>query len=112
TFEGSLSWVSGSSRQILGYEPEEMMGRPAWDFIHPDDLDSAADRLAGAVDNIEMVDPIALRARHADGSWIAVEVAAALMKDETGTGTELIISIRDVQWRQDALAAVRDSEQL
>jgi PAS domain S-box-containing protein len=33
--------VSPSSASILGYDPEEMIGRSATDFIYPDDLEIA-----------------------------------------------------------------------
>jgi len=36
---GNLVQVSPSSMTILGYQPEEMTGHSAVDFIHPDDLD-------------------------------------------------------------------------
>jgi diguanylate cyclase (GGDEF)-like protein/PAS domain S-box-containing protein len=110
--DGTITWISGASRQVLGYEPAEVIGRPAWDFIHPDDVDSAVDRLLSALDSIEMVDPIALRARHADGRFLAVEVTGSMMQDGVGNDTGLIITIRDVQWRQEALTALRDSERL
>ena len=112
TFDGTVTWISGASHEVLGYEPAEIIGRSAWDFIHPDDVDSAIDRLSGALGSIKLVDPIALRARRADGSFLAVEIAASMMPNEVGNDTELIISIRDVQWRQDAMSALRDSERL
>jgi PAS domain S-box-containing protein len=37
--EGSFVQVSPSSMTILGYEPAELIGHSAVDFIHPDDLD-------------------------------------------------------------------------
>ena len=39
--------VSPSSRAILGYAPEDMIGRNAKDFIFIDDLESAEQRLTG-----------------------------------------------------------------
>ena len=36
---GTLLRVSPSCNQILGYAPEEMAGRSAREFLHPDDLD-------------------------------------------------------------------------
>jgi PAS domain S-box-containing protein len=37
---GTLLRVSPSSASILGYQPEEMVGRSAADFLHPDDLEN------------------------------------------------------------------------
>jgi PAS domain S-box-containing protein len=41
---GNFVQVSPSSMTILGYRPEEMIGRSAVEFIHPDDLDSTRKR--------------------------------------------------------------------
>lgn len=37
---GTFLRVSPSSAAILGYQPEELIGRNAVDFVHPDDLES------------------------------------------------------------------------
>src|SRR5436305_1866818 len=38
--KGNFLRVSPSSMAILGYRPEEMVGRSAAEFIHPDDLEN------------------------------------------------------------------------
>jgi PAS domain S-box-containing protein len=43
--QGRFTRVSPSSRAILGYHPEEMIGRIGIDFIHPDDLDSTRNEM-------------------------------------------------------------------
>jgi PAS domain S-box-containing protein len=45
---GNFIQVSPSVKTILGYEPEEMIGRSAVDFIHPDDLDSTRQEMRAA----------------------------------------------------------------
>jgi PAS domain S-box-containing protein len=45
---GNLIQVSPSSMTILGYLPEEMIGRSAAEFIHPDDLDSTRQEMRSA----------------------------------------------------------------
>ena len=34
---GSFAWVSTSMRAMLGWDPDDLVGRPSLDFIHPDD---------------------------------------------------------------------------
>ena len=46
--KGNFVQVSPSSQSILGYEPFEMVGRNAIDFIHPDDLDIAREEMRAA----------------------------------------------------------------
>jgi PAS domain S-box-containing protein len=45
---GNLVQVSPSSLTILGYEPAEMTGHTAVEFIHPDDLDSTREEMRAA----------------------------------------------------------------
>jgi PAS domain S-box-containing protein len=40
--------VSPSSSAILGYKPDEMIGRSAQDFVHPDDLEHTRDNMRSA----------------------------------------------------------------
>ncbi len=53
---GIIKQVSPSCQAILGYNPDEMVGRVARQFVHPDDLDNTrnemrAARLGGAMRN-------------------------------------------------------------
>ena len=46
--KGALVQVSPSSKAILGYAPEEMIGHSAIDFIHGDDLDRTREEMRAA----------------------------------------------------------------
>jgi PAS domain S-box-containing protein len=46
--KGRFVQVSPSSMTILGYQPEEMIGHSAVEFIHPDDLDSTREEMRTA----------------------------------------------------------------
>jgi PAS domain S-box-containing protein len=46
--QGNFVQVSPSSLGILGYQPEEMIGRSAVEFIHPGDLDSTREEMRSA----------------------------------------------------------------
>jgi PAS domain S-box-containing protein len=45
---GNFIQVSPSAKAILGYEPSEMIGHSAIDFIHPDDLESTRSEMRAA----------------------------------------------------------------
>jgi PAS domain S-box-containing protein len=51
--EGSFLYVSPAVKRIYGYSPEELVGHPFTDLVHPEDLsrvlDSFRDALAGSV---------------------------------------------------------------
>jgi len=66
--QGRLSYVSPASLSILGFRPEELLGRDPFDFVHPDDLEQVR-----AVINRVRLDPsqpreTEYRLRYADGS--------------------------------------------
>ena len=84
--------VSPAVRRILGYEPEDLIGRKAADHIHPDD--HARLRAAGpsAVDGAAT--PV--RYRHRDGRWVQMEAATRVARDEQGGVAEFVTSLRDV----------------
>src|SRR5215813_12444527 len=63
---GNFVQVSPSSRVILGYEPSEMVGRSAVEFIHPDDLDNTRDEMRSARRGQQMRS-FEARYRHQDG---------------------------------------------
>jgi PAS domain S-box-containing protein len=46
--QGAFSQVSPSSATILGHRPDEMIGRSAVDFIHPEDLDNTREEMRAA----------------------------------------------------------------
>ena len=97
---------------MLGYTADEIIGRSAFDFVHPDDRPLALERLATAIDDINQVDPVTVRAACADGSWLTIEIAGAPVVDAFGTVVDMTVNLRDVKWRQDALEALRASERL
>jgi hypothetical protein len=37
----AASFRERGQRHLLGYEPDELIGRPATEFVHTDDLDTA-----------------------------------------------------------------------
>ena len=69
-------------------------------------------RLAHALDAIDSVNPIAVRASRIDGSWLPVEIAGGSIRDENGGVAGLVLNIRDIRWRNEAVDALRSSEQL
>ena len=39
TPEGVYTYASSACRSLLGYDPEELVGRDAYEFLHPDDVE-------------------------------------------------------------------------
>jgi PAS domain S-box-containing protein len=66
---GNFVQVSPSVANILGYRPEEMVGRSAVDFIHPDDLESTREEMRAARRGLQ-VRSFEARYPHKDGQHI------------------------------------------
>lgn len=99
---GTLWYANGSVRRALGYEPEEMVGRNVADYIHPDDLAMAADRLTTLHDGVET--PITvLRLRASDGTFRWWEISSGDLRDPIAGGR--VLTCRDVTARIDDDAA-------
>lgn len=72
--DGDYTWVSSDSEELLGYKPKELIGRNAWELIHPDDHpDTRASQWT--VQNGEPV-KVVYRLKRKDGKWRVVESTA------------------------------------
>ena len=95
---GRLTYVSPASLQLLGYAPEELVGRTTLDFVHPDDADTfrqPRERLA-----LELREhaspPVVYRFRHRNGEWIWLESHPTAVFDDQGRPAEFITVTRDI----------------
>ncbi|MEY2434408.1 MAG: hypothetical protein QOC92_4133 [Acidimicrobiaceae bacterium] len=104
-YAGQISYASEASFKVLGYRPEDLVGRPATDLVHPDDLEWLRDRLAADLANNSVAQPVELRARRADGNWIHLEAVVANLLDRPSVrGT--VVNARDITERKQAEAAL------
>ena len=60
-------WVSPSLTPTFGWEPVELVGRSAVDFIHADDLPGMAEKIQQA--SLDATVTFRFRFKHRDGSW-------------------------------------------
>jgi diguanylate cyclase (GGDEF)-like protein/PAS domain S-box-containing protein len=106
------TYVSPSSREILGYEPHELIGKRPANMAHPDDFEQVSDSYHDLMSGQERVMTIT-RILHRDGRWIWIEVhKRALLDPETGAPIGIIGSMRDISARKAAEESVRASETL
>ena len=105
--EGVLLYVSPASEALLGLAPERMVGRSAFEFIHPDDRAILVDRLRISVAMSSAGPAAEFRMVRRDGLIVWVEAAGSPIVDETGHVSELQVSIRDVTERRRTEARFR-----
>ncbi|MFZ5646122.1 MAG: PAS domain S-box protein [Bacillota bacterium] len=98
---GAVRYASPSVKKLHGYDPEYLAGRPILDFIHPDDVASAAATLAETLADPDNVRRLEVRVRHRDGSWRFVETTGRNLLDDPSV-EGIIINARDVTERKKA----------
>ncbi|HXQ20644.1 MAG TPA: PAS domain S-box protein [Candidatus Acidoferrales bacterium] len=112
--DGTFREISPSIRVLLGYEVSELLGRNAFDLVHPDDRAAVQADFASRVAQPELGVAIReFRLHRADGSWVSVESTLNnRLSDPAVRG--LVITTRDITERKQALAArlldVREAE--
>lgn len=109
--DGVILYASPSAEQVLGYTPEQLVGRQSRDFVHPDDLPQANDAGARTLDALANGPVLLLRIRHRDGTWRSLEVAARSFLEGDGRRM-LIVHSRDSTERVRTEAALREREAL
>jgi PAS domain S-box-containing protein len=102
---GHVSFVNGRLADLLGYQPDEMIGAPATDFVHPNNREHAAARIREAARDI--IGPEDLELRRKDNSSVWVTLSAAPLLSEAGQPIGVLSMFTDVTVRRHAEEAVR-----
>lgn len=106
---GVIRYESPALRRMLGYEPDELVGRSVFEYTHPDDLDRSEG--ADVLSRSGVHSPIDLRFRHKDGSWRHLEAVVNDRRDDSSV-EGLVVAFRDVTEGRRVEQALRESEEL
>lgn len=102
------TYINRRAAEMLGYEPEEMLGRTVFEFmdaeLHAEAQEIRDRRHAGAKEHFDF------RLRHRNGNDIWVSVAASPIVDATGKVAGALHMLSDVTARRHAEEALRESE--
>jgi diguanylate cyclase (GGDEF)-like protein/PAS domain S-box-containing protein len=93
---GRVTYASAGTRGLLGYEPEELIGRSSYELVHPDDIDDVRGAHAALIKGNDQVE-VRYRCRRKDGSYVECETIARAIRDEEGEIDEVIVVKRDVR---------------
>jgi PAS domain S-box-containing protein len=98
---GTIVYSSPAIERVTGYSPEEVLGKRAVEFVHPDDLDYLTKIHEFTVARPGHVQSADLRFKNRNGEWRYLEsVAHNLLEDEDVSG--IVINFRDVTERKQA----------
>jgi PAS domain S-box-containing protein len=99
--QGRFVYNSPAAESTLGYPTEEIVGKAAFDFIHPDDLTRVIKRFGEVLAQINPGMMIELRFRKSDGSWRYLECRGNNLLEYPGING-IVITSRDMTERKQA----------
>ena len=109
------TYISPSHEKIMGYKPEELLGKPCLVFVHPDDKKKLISLLrkyvsakgkklfTGKDSDVNAI--IEYRAKDKSGNWHYLESTANIM------GNELLLVSKDITERKKAEESLKISEE-
>ncbi|MGA7194737.1 MAG: HD domain-containing phosphohydrolase, partial [Anaerolineales bacterium] len=108
---GAFLYVSPASRAMIGFEPEELLGKAALEFIHSEDLPKIL-AMAKVQPKKDSVYTFSYRARQKDGEYRWLETSARAILDEiTDSVTEIQAASRDITERKRSEEALHNAHQ-
>ncbi len=106
---GTIIYASPSTKRLLGYDPDTVIGVSVFEFVHPEDAPRAAEFYRAGVDRQGFSAYLIIRARHRDGSWRWFEaVGNNLLEDPLVGG--IVVSARDITEKRRLEEDLRRSE--
>jgi len=97
--DGKVRYTSPSFHRVLGYTQEQMVGSTGFELIHPEDRPSVETALQEFWKSPGARDSIQYRARHANGTWVSLEVVAYNLLDHPVI-RGVVINGRDISKRK------------
>jgi len=108
--DGTISYESPSVKRLLGYAPDELVGRKAFELVHPDDLSKVRDAFAEVIRNPNIPLSTQFRFRHKDGSWRVLESTGSNQL-QNAMVAGIVVNSRDVTERTKVEKLLRESEE-
>jgi PAS domain S-box-containing protein len=103
------SYVNLRMAEMLGYEPEEMLGRSVFDFYFPWDIERKKQALRRRQEGLR--EQIEDRLQRRDGSELWVRMAAAPVFKDNGEFDGAFAMVSDITERKRAEETLRESEE-
>jgi PAS domain S-box-containing protein len=108
--QGKFRYMSPMVQTILGYTPEEVIGKSILDLVPEEAKSAAMQELMRMVSSEGTISPIEFPARHRNGSDIILEIRPARLTGTDGKLTGLLGVCVDITERKKAEEALRESE--
>ncbi|MBD1878985.1 MULTISPECIES: ATP-binding protein [unclassified Coleofasciculus] len=99
--DGTIYYTSPSVEKVLGYEPEELVSKNLYDFIHPENVVRVIQTLNQAVENPNITLSIEFKVLHQNGFWQILEAICKNFIPHSGI-PRIVVNCRDITERNRA----------
>ena len=96
---GNYQYATPSYREILGYDPEEMVGFNGFNLIHPDDQERIFKLYMECFEKGLRETSYETTLLHKDGHYVPIEIKARALNDPTGKIVGGVLNARDISKR-------------
>ncbi|MBD2329354.1 PAS domain-containing protein [Alkalinema sp. FACHB-956] len=107
TLDGTLTYLAPGVQALLGYRPEDWVGKSFVPMVHPEDLPQCLEANQKVIHTGESISGLEFRNTHQDGRWIWLSVNIAPVKDAQGQVIALQGVLRDINDRKQQETALR-----
>lgn len=106
---GIVRYIAPSEERLTGYTSNEIQGRSAFQYIHPDDLLKVLDTFKEGISTPGAVRSVEYRLQRKDGEWRHFEITGHNMLDDPHING-VVANYRDVTERKKAEQGVKESQ--
>src|ERR1051326_4689385 len=106
---GAFLYNSPSLERVLGYNPKGLVGKSAFDFVHPEDVKRVQEGFETGLQHPERTITLEFKFRHSDGTWRCLEAVGQNRLAEPEIAA-IVVNSRDITDRKQAEENLRESE--
>jgi PAS domain S-box-containing protein len=108
--EEKMVFVNSAGVQILGADaPDQIIGRPIWDFVHPDNVEAVRKRILSVQLEPGVVDLVEEKLVRLDGQVVDVEMTAIPIIYQGGAARQVVLrDITENKRMEEALQHARE----
>ncbi|MFX0101083.1 MAG: PAS domain S-box protein, partial [Candidatus Hodarchaeota archaeon] len=107
--KGTYEYVNYAHLEIMGYKPEDLVGKSMFDIAHPRDIPTATRALVDLVTG-KSEDRFQLRVKKKNGEYMWIESGGAVFTDNQGKNKFVFIST-DITKRKEMEDRIKESEE-